>query len=100
MYLKKIEGRRAVTLPDGRVMTRADLPAPDTERWVASRKAQLLLAITAGLISRDYAIETYGLSEEELKSWERLVGRYGTVALKATTVQKYRQPQDEAAELP
>ncbi|MFT6532462.1 MAG: hypothetical protein ACJASC_002013 [Limimaricola cinnabarinus] len=100
MYLKKTEGRHAVTLPDGRVMTRADLPPPDTERWVASRKAQLLLAITAGLISRDYAIRTYRLSEEELTSWERLVGRYGTAALKATTVQRYRQPEGEASELP
>ncbi len=38
MYLKRVDGPRAVTLPDGKVMTRADLPPPDTTRWVASRK--------------------------------------------------------------
>ena len=92
MYLRKIEGPRAVTLPDGRILTRADLPAPDTGRWVASRKARLLLAIAAGLVSRDYAKETYGLSEEELQSWERLAAEHGAGALRATTIQKYRQP--------
>ncbi|MGR3499912.1 MAG: CtrA inhibitor SciP [Limimaricola soesokkakensis] len=92
MYLRKVEGPRAVTLPDGRILTRADLPSPDTERWVASRKARLLLAITVGLVSRDYAIETYGLSEEELQSWERLARRHGPEGLRVTTIQKYRQP--------
>ena len=28
MFLKKIDGPRAVTLPDGTIMTRADLPVP------------------------------------------------------------------------
>ncbi|EYD71771.1 DUF1153 domain-containing protein [Limimaricola hongkongensis] len=92
MYLKKIEGPRAVTLPDGRIITRADLPPPDTARWVASRKARLLLALAVGLVTRDYAIETYGLSEEELQSWERLASRHGAEGLRATSIQKYRQP--------
>ncbi|MCP1167854.1 CtrA inhibitor SciP [Limimaricola litoreus] len=100
MYLKKIEGPRAVTLPDGRVMTRADLPAPETGRWVASRKARLLLAIASGLISRDYALETYGLSEEELQSWERLAARHGAAGLQARSIQKYRQLEGELPNLP
>ncbi|MGR3371556.1 MAG: DUF1153 domain-containing protein, partial [Pseudooceanicola nanhaiensis] len=36
MYLKKVNGPRAVTLPDGTVFSRADLPPPETARWVAS----------------------------------------------------------------
>lgn len=64
MYLRKVDGPRAVTLPDGRVMTRADLPPPDTRRWVASRNAAVVRAVEAGLISRGTALETYGLSEE------------------------------------
>jgi len=42
MYLKKIDGPRAVTLADGTIMTRADLPRADTRRWVASRKAAVV----------------------------------------------------------
>jgi len=92
MYLKKIDGPRAVTLPDGRVMTRADLPDPATRRWVASRKAAVLRAVAHGLMSRKTALETYGLSEEEFDSWQSAVERHGEVALKTTALQRYRQP--------
>jgi len=92
MYLRKLDGPRAVTLPDGSVMTRADLPAADTRRWVASRKAAVVRAVSVGLISRDWAIETYGLSEDEIRSWEMAVSQHGEDALKATRIQQYRQP--------
>jgi hypothetical protein len=92
MYLKKIDGPRAVTLPDGTVMTRADLPDPDTLRWVASRKAAVVRAVTAGLITDKQACKLYGLSEEELSSWHAAVVEYGEAALKATALQRYRQP--------
>ena len=91
MYLKKVKGPRAVTLPDGSVMTRADLPAADTRRWVASRKAQVIKALSAGLISREEAIERYALSEEELDLWFEAVARHGIRALKVTKIQKFRQ---------
>jgi len=92
MYLRKVDGPRAVTLPDGSTMTRADLPAADTKRWVASRKAAVVRGVTAGLLSRESAKETYGLSEEEFFEWEQAVATYGEAALRATTLQKYRQP--------
>jgi hypothetical protein len=92
MYLKKIDGPRAVTLPDGRVMTRADLPEPRTERWVASRKAAVVRALRHGLLTREEAIAAYGLSEEELDAWRDAVDRHGEAALKATALQRYRQP--------
>ena len=66
MYLKKVEGPRAVTLPDGTVFSRADLPPPDTRRWVASRKLAVVLGVAHGLISRAEALRIYGLSDEEL----------------------------------
>ena len=93
MLLRKVEGPRSVRLRDGRVMTRADLPPPDTRRWVASRKAAVVEAVEAGLISRGTALETYSLSEEEFASWEAAVATHGVAALRATWVQKYRQPQ-------
>ncbi|NDW52167.1 DUF1153 domain-containing protein [Aliiroseovarius sp. PrR006] len=92
MYLKKIEGPRAVTLPDGSIMTRADLPPQDTRRWVASRKARVVKGIRHGLLTNDEACSLYGLSDEELDEWLRAVEVHGESALKATELQKYRQP--------
>ncbi|MCF2870594.1 DUF1153 domain-containing protein [Octadecabacter sp. G9-8] len=91
MYLRKIDGPRSVKLPDGTTMTRADLPAPETRRWVASRKATVVRAVAYGLLTRDEAKETYGLSDDELGEWETAVRDHGEVALKATSLQKYRQ---------
>ena len=92
MYLKKIDGPRAVTLPDGTVMTRADLPDPKTRRWVASRKAAVVRAVGGGLISREEALKTYQLTDEEFDSWIVAVETHGEAALKATALQRYRQP--------
>lgn len=91
MYLRKIQGPRAVTLPDGSVMTRADLPPDDTRRWVASRKAAVVRALSFGLISRAEAIERYKLSDEEIDSWISAVERHGERALRTTRLQTYRQ---------
>lgn len=93
MYLKKVDGPRAVTLPDGSVMTRADLPEPNTGRWVASRKAAVVRAVVAGLIKREDALDLYDISDEEYESWQSLVVRHGERALKATEIQRYRQPE-------
>lgn len=91
MYLKKIEGPRAVTLPDGTVLTRADLPPGTTRRWVASRKAVVVRAVESGLIARAEALDRYALSEEEFDSWQNAVLTHGIEALKVTALQKYRQ---------
>lgn len=92
MYLRKVDGPRSVTLPDGTVMTRADLPSPKTRRWVASRKAAVVQAVDSGLISRDEALRIYSLSDEELSEWDTAVKEHGVDALKTTALQRYRQP--------
>ncbi len=92
MYLKKIDGPRAVTLDDGRIFTRADLPMADTRRWVASRKAAVVIGVRSGLISESEAMETWGLSQEELRDWIEALQTHGEAALKTTRVQEYRQP--------
>ncbi|PKQ11813.1 MAG: DUF1153 domain-containing protein [Alphaproteobacteria bacterium HGW-Alphaproteobacteria-1] len=84
MYLKKVDGPRAVTLPDGTAFSRADLPPPETERWVASRKLAVVRGIAYGLISRAEALRAYGLSDEELDGWTRAAKRYGKSGLKVT----------------
>ena len=67
MFLKKVEGPRAVTLPDGTVLSLADLPPAATQRWVASRKATVVRGVVYGLISKDEALQRYDLSEEEFQ---------------------------------
>jgi len=90
MYLRKIDGPRSVTLADGTIMTRADLPPSETRRWVASRKAAVVRAVNAGLVTRDEALERYALSDEEFSEWETAVLEHGESALKATSLQRYR----------
>ncbi|MDF1718463.1 MAG: DUF1153 domain-containing protein [Antarcticimicrobium sp.] len=91
MYLKKVEGPRAVRLPNGTRMTRADLPPATTQRWVASRKAAVVRAVLYGLITETEAKTRYALSDEELKSWVEAVTTHGEKALKATALKTYRQ---------
>jgi len=91
MYLKKVDGPRAITLPDGSVLTRADLPPASTRRWVASRKAAVVRGVVYGLLSQSDALKRYSLSEEEFLAWVKAVSDHGEDALKATAVQRYRQ---------
>jgi hypothetical protein len=91
MYLKRVDGPRQVTLPDGSILTRADLPPPHIQRWVASRKAVVVKAVLHGLIPEAEALERYGLSAEEFALWRAAVEKHGEGALKVTTIQKYRQ---------
>jgi len=91
MYLKRVDGPRQVTLPDGTVLCRADLPPRDTLRWVASRKAIVVKAVVYGLIPQSEALERYALSEEEFGLWKSAVERHGDNGLKVTAIQKYRQ---------
>lgn len=90
MFLKKVDGPRAVTLADGTVMTRADLPSETTRRWVASRKAAVVRGVLYGLITQSEAKRKYGLSDEEFASWVSAVADHGEDALKATALKKYR----------
>lgn len=91
MFLKKRPGPRTVTLPDGRILTLADLPPAET-RWVASRKAAVAEAVEYGLLSRDEAMKRYDLSDEELDGWSHSIRKHGRNALKITNLQNFRQP--------
>lgn len=91
MYLKRVDGPRQVTLPDGSLLSRADLPPADTRRWVASRKAVVVRAVLHGLITLEEALERYALSAEEFDLWRTAVEAHGEAGLKVTAIQKYRQ---------
>ena len=66
------------------------LPPADTKRWSPSRKATIVAAIRAGVISREEACARYLLSEEELTSWERALDQNGVPGLRTTRLQCYR----------
>lgn len=76
--------------PDGNQITAADLPPPDTKRWVARRKAQVVVAVQGGLITLDEACERYALTTEEFLTWRYAVSNFGLPGLRATRTQQYR----------
>lgn len=93
MFIRKAAGPHAVTLPSGRVMTRAELPPVDTRRWVASRKVALVKGVLSGLISPEEVMKLYDISHEELSAWQAAHLCHGPKALRTTRLQSYRQPK-------
>lgn len=77
--------------PDGCPLTIADLPAPDTIRWVIRRKAEVVAAVRGGLLSLEEACDRYTLTVDEYLSWQASVDQHGVAGLRATKIQKYRQ---------
>ena len=81
---------RRVLAPDGSVLTLADLPPPDAQRWVASRKAIVVAAVRGGLLSMSDACARYRLTTEEFLNWQTQVDRDGLQGLRTTRIQEYR----------
>ena len=75
--------------PSGDPFDLASLPPPDTTRWVAGRKAQVVAAVEAGLLSLDEALARYGLSLEEFSGWQRALCRHGVRGLQVTHLQHF-----------
>jgi hypothetical protein len=76
--------------PLGERMTMEDLPSPETNRWVARRKAEVVAAVNGGMLSIEEACERYQLTLEEFASWQRAVERSGMPGLRVTRAQHYR----------
>ncbi|MCW5723322.1 MAG: DUF1153 domain-containing protein [Maricaulaceae bacterium] len=76
--------------PDGSPLTLADLPKPDTHRWVIRRKAEVVAAVRGGLLSLDEACERYRLTVEEFLGWQRAIDQHGLKGLRTTRLQHYR----------
>ncbi|OYY07638.1 MAG: hypothetical protein B7Y70_14215 [Rhizobiales bacterium 35-68-8] len=77
--------------PDGSPLTVADLPPPDTRRWVIRRKAEVVAAVRGGLISLEEACKRYTLTVDEFLSWQASIDRHGLPGLRTTRIQHYRQ---------
>lgn len=76
-----------------------DLPPPNTSRWVARRKAQVVAAVQSGLLSVDDACRTYRLTIEELASWQRALRQFGVRGLQVTRGRLNRIAPPSRAEL-
>ena len=74
----------------GAGITLDSLPPPETKRWVIRRKAEVVAAVRAGLLSLDEACKRYTLTVEEFLAWQRAIDRFGLAGLRATRVQQYR----------
>jgi hypothetical protein len=79
--------------PDGSPLTIADLPTPDTKRWVVSRKAQVVAAVRGGLLSLEQVCGRYRLTVEEFLSWQQSIDRNGLAGLRVTRIQQYRSAE-------
>ena len=77
--------------PDGQTLTLADLPSPNISRWVTRRKAEVVAAVSGGLLSRKAACDRYSLTDEEFETWEKLYVRHGSKGLRTTRLQQYRR---------
>ena len=77
--------------PAGRPMTINDLPPPNTKRWVVRRKAEVVTAVRAGLLTLEEACARYSLSVEEFSSWQALIEKHGMRGLRTTKLKEYRR---------
>jgi hypothetical protein len=68
----------------------AVLPPLNPNRWVVSRKAAVVAAVSSGGMTIADACRVYQLSEEEFLSWARAFKTYGLAGLRATRIQQYR----------
>lgn len=89
MFVRKTLRPRIANLPDGTILTLADLPS-GLERWVARRKAMVVQAIEHGLLTRDEAVDRYALTDEELSGWMTAVARHGAGGLKVKAIRRNR----------
>jgi hypothetical protein len=74
---------------DGRPLTIADLPLPDTKRWVIRRKAEVVAAVRGGLLSSEDACNRYTLNAEELLFWQNCIDQFGLAGLRVTRIQSH-----------
>ena len=68
----------------------SELPSPDTKRWVTRRKAVIVNAVRAGVISLEEVCGRYKLSVEEFLAWQRAIDTHGVPGLRVTRLQIYR----------
>lgn len=72
------------------ILSMTELPPPEISRWVASRKAAVVAAVSNGKITLEEACRRYQLSEEEFSAWRRAFENFGIRGLRVGGVQQSR----------
>lgn len=67
------------------------LPSKSIKRWTAAAKKAVLEAIRLEAITVVEACRDYGLTADELESWDKREQAYGRNGLMATQVSRYRR---------
>jgi transposase-like protein len=70
------------------VLALANLPPTNTIRWVPRRKAEVVAAVSGGLISMSEACSRYSISLEEFTQWKRDYELNGLEGLKSANQRK------------
>jgi hypothetical protein len=86
--------------PCREVLTRDTMPPVDTNRWVASRKAQVVAAVETGLMPIDEVLARYRLSHEEFYGWQRALHSAGVRGLRIAWAQEDRADRRRDRDLP
>ncbi|WP_312857152.1 DUF1153 domain-containing protein [Novosphingobium chloroacetimidivorans] len=81
--------------PRGAVAEGGSSSVPDTSRWVAKRKAEVIAAVESGALTMREACDRYQLAPEELISWQRATRRNGITGLGATSIRLERQKRED-----
>ena len=74
------------------------LPPPDTKRWTPRRKAAVVDAVLAGVITMEEVCRRYDPTVDEFLSWQNPMNMHGPSGLRATRLQTYRYSPRKSAE--
>jgi hypothetical protein len=77
--------------PRGQPLTLETLPPLNTIRWTVHRKAEVVAAVSGGLLAAGEACKLYSISPEEFASWQLAVRRRGIRGLGVTQLRQYRR---------
>lgn len=84
----------AQVIGQGEPLTLDNLSPPRPSRWVVRLKAQVVAAVSGGLLTADEACRRYSLNLEEFTSWWRALDQSGIPGLRVTRPQEYRHLYD------
>jgi hypothetical protein len=72
--------------PRHELVTIDTLPPADGTHWRPRRKAQVVAAVQAGMITVDEVCERYRMSLEEFRGWQRALNAEGLQGLKVDRI--------------
>jgi hypothetical protein len=79
-------------MPDGRVLSRSDLPTPSSRlHWTPARKQVVIECLRQGLATMEELQARYSISTDELLAWNRLYADRDRKALMTTQIPLHRE---------